>query len=96
LSSQKGALNGPETLPEDGRIIVLPAAPLRCFASARILGDVRGHASIEDRTAVVVRIKTVTVATINVSQRTGPGGGRVALKCDYGKHVTAASNFRYR
>ena len=49
----KDAFDGPEALLEDRGIKALLAAPLRCFAPTRVLGDVRGHAAIEDRLAVV-------------------------------------------
>ena len=49
----KDAFDGPEALLEDRRIKALLAAPLRCFSPTRVLGDVRGHAAIEDRLAVV-------------------------------------------
>jgi hypothetical protein len=52
----KDAFDGPEALLEDRWIKTLLAAPLRCFSPARVLGDVRGHAAIEDRAAVVPAI----------------------------------------
>ena len=48
----KDVIDGPEALLENRRITVLLAAPLWCFAPTRVLGDVRGHAGIEDRLAV--------------------------------------------
>ena len=52
----KDAFDGSEALLEDRLIKVLLAPALRCFASTRILGDVRGHAAIENRPAVVPAI----------------------------------------
>jgi hypothetical protein len=48
----KDAFDGSEALLEDRRVKVLLAPAFRRFAPARVLGDVRGHAAIEDRAAV--------------------------------------------